>query len=274
MEHLSGKVAVITGAGSGIGLALARRFVGEGMHIVLADVEEPALAAAAAQVGALGAETLAVPTDVSALADVEALAAAALDRFGAVHLVCNNAGVGGAGPAWDLALWRWVIDVNLWGVVHGVHTFLPILREQGEGHIVNTASWAGIVPGVVGPAYIASKHAVVGLTERLFHELAGSGIGVSVVCPSVVTTQIVNAERNWPAELGPVPTDALNPEEQEILDLFRAVLEADGIDPAEVADAVLEAVTAPRFWVLTHKDRLPHAIDRLRRAGEGLDPLL
>lgn len=273
MEHLEGKVAVVTGAGSGIGLALARRFAGEGMRVVLADVEEPALRAAATAVATTGVETLAVPTDVSQVEAVEALAAATLDRFGAAHVVCNNAGVGGTGPAWDLALWRWVIDVNLWGVVHGVHAFLPILREQGEGHIVNTASWAGIVPGVVGPAYIASKHAVVGLTERLFHELAGTGIGVSVVCPGVVTTQIVDAERNWPAELGPPPTGALSADEREILDLFRAVLEADGIDPAEVADAVLEAVTSSRFWVLTHPDRMPHAIERLQRAAEGLDPI-
>jgi len=273
MEHLENKVAVVTGAGSGIGLALAKRFAGEGMRVVLADVEEPALQDAAAEVAHAGAETLAVPTDVSDADAVEALAATTLDRFGAVHVVCNNAGVGGVGPAWDLALWRWVIDVNLWGVVHGVRTFLPILREQGEGHIVNTASWAGIVPGMVGPAYIASKHAVVGLTERLFHELAGTGIGVSVVCPGVVSTQIVDAERNWPSELGPPPTGALSADEQEVLDLFRSVLEADGIDPADVADAVVEAVTSSRFWVLTHPQNLPHAIERLQRAAEGLDPI-
>jgi NAD(P)-dependent dehydrogenase (short-subunit alcohol dehydrogenase family) len=150
MELAAGKVAVVTGAAGGIGLALAERFARSGMHVVLADVDEAALDAAAGTVAALGVETLAVPTDVSDEAAVQALAAAALERFGAAHVVCNNAGVATMADPWTgpLSSWEWVVGVNLWGVIHGVRAFLPILVEQGEGHIVNTASIAGLLPGL------------------------------------------------------------------------------------------------------------------------------
>src|SRR6202142_2714284 len=169
MRLEAGKIAVVPGAASGIGFGLAERFATAGMHVVLADVDESGLASAAERIGAHGRETLTVRTDVSDEASVQALAAAATQRFGTVHVVCNNAGVVSQSDAWfgPLSAWTWVLGVNLWGVIHGVRAFLPILAGQGEGHIVNTASIAGLLPGF-GAAYDATKHAVVALTEDLY----------------------------------------------------------------------------------------------------------
>ncbi len=274
LDQLEGKVAVVTGAGSGIGAAMCDAFAALGMAIVAADIEQEALEATAARLTSAGVPVLAVPTDVTDPDAVDALAAAALERFEEVHLVCNNAGVGGQGPPWDLPTWRWVLDVNLFGVVHGIHTFWPILREQGEGHIVNTASMAGVAPSPVGPAYIASKYAVVGLSQRLHIETQGSGVGVSVLCPGMVATRIVDAERNWPAELGPSPVGQLSPDEQELLDAFRQALETSGLPPAEVAAAVVAAVSEGRFWVFTHPEHLASAAGHLERIMQGLPPSL
>ena len=189
MELTAGQVAVVTGAGSGIGLSLAERFAAAGLHLVLADVQVDALESAAAQVGGRGVDVLTVRTDVSKVADVEALAAQTLERFGAVHVVCNNAGVAPRSDPWfgPLSSWEWVMGVNFWGVVHGCRTFLPHLA--GGGHIVNTASVAGLMPGF-SPSYDASKHAVVAITEGLYTtlQLAGLPIGVSVLCPGWVRT--------------------------------------------------------------------------------------
>lgn len=272
MDQLQGKVAVVTGAASGIGAAMCEAFAAEGMRIVAADVEAPRLAEVAQAWEQAGVDVLPVPTDVTDAASVDALAAAALDRFGAVHVVCNNAGVGGQGPPWDLPSWRWVVDVNLFGVVHGVHTFLPILREQGEGHIVNTASMAGVMPSPVGPAYCATKYAVVGLSQRLYLENQASGVGVSVLCPGMVATRIVDAERNWPAELGPSPIGKLNDDEQALLDAFRGALEQAGLPPAEVAAQVLDAVRSDRFWVFTHPEHFAAAQEHLHRVAAGEPP--
>ncbi len=172
MQLEAGKVAVVTGAASGIGFALAERFAQSGMHVVLADIEAVALDAAAERIAAHGVETLAVVTDVSSEAAVQALAAAAVERFGSVHLVCNNAGVVSKADAWagPISAWEWVMGVNFWGIVHGVRAFLPVLVENGGGHIVNTASIAGLMPGF-GASYDASKHAVVALTEDLFLDM-------------------------------------------------------------------------------------------------------
>lgn len=253
MQDLAGKTAVITGAASGMGRAFAERFADAGMNIVLADVEVPRLEEAAAAVAARGVETLAVPTDVSDAAAVDRLRDAALERFGRVHLVCNNAGVGGSlsGRQIDLDEWRWVLGVNLWGVVHGHRSFLPHLLEHGDGHIVNTASMAGHFPG--HGAYSASKWAVVAITEGLYQQLRarGSTVGVSCLCPGWVATDIGTSDRNrpeWAAPRGlaePVDEEAARVREY-VLDQLR-----HGMPPAEVADMVHDAVLADRFWIFT-----------------------
>lgn len=272
MELGPGKVAVVTGAGSGIGLALANAFAGAGCSVVLADVQEDALAAAAVEVEAHGVDTLTVVTDVSKAEQVEALAAATMERFGAVHIVCNNAGVGGTGDPWvgPIETWEWVIGVNMWGVIHGVRAFLPHIVMSGGGHIVNTASIAGLYPGFSGP-YDASKHAVVALTESLYTSLqsAQMPVGVSCLCPGWVKTGIAKSERNWPAELGAMPeTDAAGEVSKGYVQ--RAIDE--GMPPAAVADLVVEAVGADRFWVFPHPDFVEIAMERFHTIGEGLNP--
>jgi NAD(P)-dependent dehydrogenase (short-subunit alcohol dehydrogenase family) len=270
MELSKGQVAVVTGGASGIGLALADRLARAGLHLVLADVQEDALAAAAEEVGSRGVEVLTVPTDVSKEADVQALAAATLERFGAVHVVCNNAGVAARADPWfgPLSAWEWVMGVNFWGVVHGCRTFLPHLVDGG--HIVNTASIAGLYPGF-GPAYDASKHAVVAITEQLYNTVTAAGlpIGVSVLCPGWVRTRIIDAERNWPASMGDKP--AADPAS----DVSRHYVEqalAEGRTPASVADAVADAITGGRFWVIPHQDFLDLAIERWATIADRLDP--
>ena len=206
MEAFQGKVAVVTGAASGIGRALAERCAQEGMKVVLADIEEPALLQANRELAAQGAETLAVPTDVSQAGDVETLARKAFETYKAVHLLCNNAGVGGGKTAWEstLADWEWVLGVNLWGVIHGIHFFVPrMLEQQSEGHIVNTASMAGLIYGPGQSSYKVSKHGVVSLSETLYYELAlqGASLKVSVLCPGYVNTNVLDSQRNRPARL-------------------------------------------------------------------------
>ncbi len=251
MQDFAGKVAVITGGAGGIGRALAERFAAEGMRLVLADLEEATLAGTVAELTAEGATVIGVPADVSAVGDVEAVRDEALDAFGAVHVVCNNAGVAGGGILGaPLELWRWVIDVNLHGVVHGVHTFLPLLLEQDEGHIVNTASLAGL-QGVAGlGVYCTTKFAVVGLSESLWFDLHGMGanVGVSVLCPGFVQTQIGNSARNAPDSLQEWRTSDTAAATQQ---MANALAEA-GIEPAVVAEHVLDAVREPRFYVIPH----------------------
>lgn len=201
MELGPGRVAVVTGAASGIGLAMANALAAAGCSVVLADVQADALEAAAAEVAAQGVDTLAVVTDVSKADQVEALAAATMERFGAVHVVCNNAGVGGAGDPWigPIETWEWVIGVNLWGVVHGIRAFLPHIVLSGGGHIVNTASMLGLYPGFSAP-YGATKHAVVAISEGLYSSMkdAQLPVGVSCLCPGWVRTGIAESDRNWP----------------------------------------------------------------------------
>ena len=202
MVELRNRVAVVTGGVGGIGRALAERFLAEGMSVVLADIEREPLEQVAGELD--GDRVLAVPTDVTDAASVEALRDAALERFGAVHVICNNAGVGGLGhTTWDspIEAWEWVLGVNLWGVLHGIRTFVPLLVEQDEGRVVNTASLAGLraLPGF-GP-YAVSKHAVVALSEgmHLELELQGSQVRVHVLCPGFLKTRIAESDRNWPA---------------------------------------------------------------------------
>jgi NAD(P)-dependent dehydrogenase (short-subunit alcohol dehydrogenase family) len=272
MELTAGKVAVVTGAASGIGLALAERFARAGLDVVLADVEQPALQAASEKIAGLGAKTLAVPTDVSDEAAVNALAAAAVDRFGAVHVVCNNAGVASLADPWfgPLSAWKWVLGVNLWGVIHGIRAFLPMLAAQGEGHIVNTASAAGLFPGT-SPSYDASKHAVVAISEDLYKamKIARLPVGVSVLCPGWVRTGIGQAERNWPESLGEVPPPAATagvtvPHVQRAVD--------EGMAPAAVAGLVADAITADRFWVFTDPEFTQVALRRWQGVAEGDNP--
>jgi NAD(P)-dependent dehydrogenase (short-subunit alcohol dehydrogenase family) len=272
MELTAGKVAVVTGAASGIGLALAGRFARAGLDVVLADVEQTALRAAERQIAGLGVKTLAVPTDVSDEAAVNALAAASVDRFGAVHVVCNNAGVTSDADPWfgPVSGWSWVLGVNLWGVIHGIRAFLPLLAAQSESHIVNTASAAGLIPAT-SPSYDATKHAVVAISEDLYRamKIAGLPVGVSVLCPGWVRTSIHQAKRNWPQSLGEVPPSAMTagltaPYVQRAID--------EGMAPAAVADLVADAIAADRFWVFTDPRFTQMALDRWQRIAEGDNP--
>lgn len=245
MQDFDGKVAVVTGAASGIGLGLARRFAAEGMKVVLGDVEKDALDAAVAELDASGAEIEGVVTDVTDPAQVQALADAAMARFGAVQVVCNNAGVGGGGLSWEmpLATWEWVIGVNLWGVIHGVRTFAPLLIDQPEGHMVNTASVAGLVAAPFMGPYNASKHAIVGISETLYHEftMVAPHVKVSVLCPGWVNTKIADSVRNRPAHLQ--SDESAEPFEVGAGEMLRQFLE-QGISPDVVAGKVLDAIRA------------------------------
>jgi NAD(P)-dependent dehydrogenase (short-subunit alcohol dehydrogenase family) len=251
MQDLEGRVAVVTGGASGIGYALAQRFASEGMRVVLGDVEAPALEVACSQLADGGATVLGVPTDVTDPEQVEALARAAEQQFGAIHIACNNAGVGAGGLSWEAPLetWQWVIGVNLWGVVHGVRSFVPRIIEQDAGHVVNTASVAGLVAAPFMGPYNASKHAVVAVSETLHHELAmmAPHVKVSVLCPAWVNTRIGESERNRPSDLAIERSS----EASVMQDALRGFL-ANGLDPAVVAGRVLDAVRAEQFWVLTH----------------------
>jgi NAD(P)-dependent dehydrogenase (short-subunit alcohol dehydrogenase family) len=255
MHPLTGKTAVITGAASGIGLSLARRFGAEAMKLVMADIEPDALAAAAAGLRASGIDVVTQVTDVSNGDQVDELGQVALDAFGAVHLVCNNAGVGGGGLINTLttADWEWVLGVNLWGVIHGMRVFLPMLLEQGEGHIVNTASVAGLFAAPFMGPYNASKFAVVAISETAHNELAmtGSEVGISVLCPSWVKTRIHESARNRPDDLRNDDDDGAA--ESMVAEAIEGFV-AGGLSPEAVADQVADAVAAKRFYILTHPD--------------------
>jgi NAD(P)-dependent dehydrogenase (short-subunit alcohol dehydrogenase family) len=260
MRTFQGRVAVITGAASGIGRGLARRCAREGMKVVLADIEPAALAEAEGELRALGAPVLGVVTDVSQARDVEQLAESALGAFGAIHLLCNNAGVGVVRSVWEstLADWEWVLGVNLWGVIHGVRVFVPIMLSQGgECHIVNTASIAGLVvgPGSAG-SYNVSKHGVIALSETLYYELAerGARVRVSVLCPGWVDTRIFDAERNRPRALRNDPLTL--PSDPAAEAVIRAGREAaqQGMSPDQVADCVFQAVEREQLYIFTHPE--------------------
>jgi NAD(P)-dependent dehydrogenase (short-subunit alcohol dehydrogenase family) len=265
MQELAGRVAVVTGGASGIGLGLATRFLAEGMKVVVADVEKDALDHAVTTLqgdGGVGGDVLGVVTDVTDAAQVAALADATMERFGAVHVVCNNAGVGGGGLSWEMPLstWEWVIGVNLWGVIHGIRSFVPLLLQQPEGHVVNTASVAGLVAAPFMGPYNASKHAVVGVSETLHHEMAfmGANVGVSVLCPGWVNTRIADSERNRPAHLAVDPLAGADLEAQEaqssvMRDTLQTMIE-QGMPTDVVAGKVLDAIRNEQFWVLTHDD--------------------
>lgn len=254
MKELKGKVAVVTGAASGIGLAMTKQFVSEGMPVVMADVEEEALAASASQLQAEGADVLGVLCDVSDAVSVNDLAEQTLSAYGGVHVVCNNAGVGPGGLMLETTAeeWEWIVGVNVMGVAYGVITFGPILAEAGEGHIVNTASEAGLVTNSALGMYCATKHAVVGLSESLWREVHPLGVGVSCLCPNLVNTQIFQSERNRPYD------SELTATQNAIMTPMREMLSARGIAPSQVAANVVSAIVEDRFWVFTH-DITPEA---------------
>jgi NAD(P)-dependent dehydrogenase (short-subunit alcohol dehydrogenase family) len=275
MDQLSGKVAVVTGAASGIGLAMAEAFAAEGMRLVLADVDEAGMAAALSTLTGSGAEAIAVPTDVSDPSSVEALRDETLSSFRTAHVICNNAGVGGGGPLWEVPLevWQWVFGVNFWGVVHGIRSFVPLLLEQGEGHVVNTASAAGLLSTPFLGPYSASKHAVVATSETLRLDLAGRGVGVSVLCPMWVRTRIHDSDRNAPESV--TSAQANTARDPATADSFRSLLAGlvgSGLEPSVVASDVVSAVKEDRFWVLPHPEAAAAAEARGRQIGSGENP--
>ena len=272
MKDLQGKVAVVTGGASGIGKAVAAKAAGEGMKLVIADIEEGALKDAERELAGGGADVLAVQCDVAEGDSVRALRDRALDRFGAVHLVHNNAGVGLGGPIWEVpeSDWRWILGVNLWGVVHGIAAFVPLLVEQGEGHVVNTASIAGLASAPFLGPYNATKQAVVAMSETLYKDLqAGgvTGVGVSVLCPGFVQTRIAESDRNRPAWAPERDVEGA-PE-------MRAAIQAmvdGGIPTAAVADRVLDAVRTNAFYILTHPELNEAVRTRFDDIVEGRPP--
>jgi NAD(P)-dependent dehydrogenase (short-subunit alcohol dehydrogenase family) len=257
MKEFKGKVAVITGAASGIGRGIAERCVSEGMKVILADIDEANLTKAETELRTYGGAVVGVRTDVSKRTDVELLARHALDTFGQVHLLFNNAGVAAGGAPWEATWndWEWVIGVNLWGVIHGVKVFTPLMLAQNtDCHIINTSSTAGLTVGGTSAPYAVTKHAVVALSESLYLTLQqrNSLVKVSVLCPGLIRTNIANAERNRPAELRNEPV-AMTPEMQAGLAAFKAAMEAS-MPPLQVADMVFDAIKKEQFYILTHPE--------------------
>ncbi len=276
MKDLAGRVAVITGAGSGFGREFARIAARERMKLMLADVQQDALDGAVGEARASGAQAVGLRVDVASAADVQRLAERTMEEFGAAHLLFNNAGVaGGGGYVWEASLkdWQWVLGVNLMGVVHGIRSFVPLMLKQDcECHVVNTASAAGLVSAPLMAVYNVSKHGVVTLSETMFHDLraAGAKVGVSVLCPAFVPTNIRQSERNRPAEL---TEDAL-PTPSQIAARQRAekAVGSGRLSAAEVAQMTFEAVRQGRFYVITHPKMLASVELRLQDIAAQRNP--
>ncbi len=247
--ELDGRIAVVTGAASGIGLGLTERFLAEGMAVVMADIEQPVLGREADRLTAAGGRVHPVVCDVSDPDQIAALRDETLATYGAVHLLCNNAGVASGRPNVKTRpeVWQWVIGVNVLGVGYAVSAFAPLMIEQGEGHIVNTASEAGLGSTSILGSYHASKYAVVGLSESLYLELEGTGVGVSCLCPELVDTKIFESSRNAPAELG------FRPPAEVPMAQLEQWMGTKAMASADVAADVVYAVRANRFWVITHQ---------------------
>ena len=256
LTEFDGKVAVVTGAASGIGRAICERFAGLGMRIVMADVEGAILRESAEQIEATGAEVLTMRVDVSQADELSRLAEGTIERFGKVHVVCNNAGVFAGGLTWEAigTDWEWVLGVNLYGVLHGIRAFVPIMLEQNEpGHIVNTCSMAGLINTPFSGAYNVSKHAALSLTETLYHELRmkQTPVGCSALCPELIRTGIANSDRNRPAHLKR-PEGASTPEMEIVDEAIRTSIET-GLDPHVMADRVYEGIKQDRFYLLAEE---------------------
>lgn len=277
MKEFKGKVAVVTGAASGIGLGIAEQCAEEGMSVVLADIDRQALACAEETFKARGAKVITVEVDVSKSAAVENLARQTLDAFGAVHLLFNNAGIGVGGAIWEdtLADCEWAIGVNLWGVIHGLRTFVPImLKQDTQCHIVNTASMAGLMACHPMATYQLTKHAVVALTENTYHALAqrGAKIKTSVLCPGWVNTRILESESHRPQELcNPATNDQVSPENVALFKVVSEVL-AKGMPPRTVAPLVFQAIREERFYILSHPNWKTAIKERLESILEDGNP--
>jgi NAD(P)-dependent dehydrogenase (short-subunit alcohol dehydrogenase family) len=277
MRDVTGKVAVITGAASGIGRGMAESFAAAGMKVVLSDVEEDVLTETTKTLRDEGADVHAVVTDVSKAEQVQALADESVKKFGAVHVLCNNAGIGiPSGNSWETTLddWKWTIDVNLMGVIHGVRSFVPIMLEQGsDSHVVNTASMAGLIAGADIASYAVTKFGVVALSEHLYLELerAGAKTKVSVLCPGFVATRIMDSERNRPPDrpdASPAPED---PAYQLFYEWFSDQIDK-GLSSRNVGDQVLSAIREERFYILTHPDWNYMIEHRVKSILEGQNP--
>jgi NAD(P)-dependent dehydrogenase (short-subunit alcohol dehydrogenase family) len=255
MKQLKGKVAAVTGAASGLGRSMALAFAAEGMHVALADVDLENLSSVENEAREKGIRACSMQVDVSKAAEMEAFAERAVKEMGAVHLVCNNAGVSPLGAVWEntVADWQWILGVNLWGVIHGVRAFTPRLIAQNEGHIVNTASVAGLISPPGSGAYNATKHAVVTLSESLYHDLRerNSAVGVSVLCPAYVPTRITESERNRPDELKRASRE-VSPETVARQAMLEKAVRSGKVSADQVAQAVVAAVKEERFYILTH----------------------
>jgi NAD(P)-dependent dehydrogenase (short-subunit alcohol dehydrogenase family) len=265
-DDLTNKVCVVTGGGSGIGRALARRFAAAGMRVAIGDIEAGAIDATLAELGGNRERVLGVECDVRSIDEVRRLRDETVKRFGGVHLVCLNAGVAPVGPILETSLevWSWLLDVNLRGVIHGIHAFGPLLVEQHAGHIVCTASAAGVSDTPTIGAYGATKHAVVGLAAALRGELAGSGVGVSVLCPGQINTRIFESERNRPAGMADPSKD------NALLQILRDMLATNGAPPEHVAEVVYRAVLDNQFFVFPTADLDPMIQARIADVQQGL----
>lgn len=273
MQQLAGKTAFVTGGASGIGFALGRALAAAGMKVMLADIERDALATAVKTLNEAGHDVQSVLCDVADAPSVERAATACLAAFGKVHVVCNNAGVGGGGGVDDISLetWRWVLDVNLMGVLHGIRTFLPRIRAHGEGgHIVNTASMAGLQSGLGFSPYATSKYAVVAMSEGLAKEVATLGIGVTVLCPGFVRTRIWESGRNRQERYGPaLPPDPASTAGKLLAHL--AERGRSGLDPDEVAAQTLAAIRANELYVFTHPEMRDEVDERFAAINAAFD---
>jgi len=280
VKDLDGKTAIVTGAASGIGLGIARAFAKEGINVVLADIRPEPLASAREEIAGLGVKAIAVPTDVSLLPEVEALGRAAEAAFGKIHIAVNNAGVAFHGtPLAQIGMrdWEWVIGVNIYGVIHGIRTFVPLIQRHGEGgHIVNTASTAGfrVTPDLHHGAYAMTKHAVVALSEALRHELEATGVGVSALCPGAVNTKLHSSSVYRPSRLG----GAYERPEHGFMHAFME----QGLCPDWVGERLLQGIkagefliftsSAPRQWVAGRHQIVSDAFDRIEALEIGSRP--
>jgi len=277
LKEFKSKVAVITGAASGIGRAIAEKCAAEGMKVVLADINKKGLVEVESELKSTGAQALAVPTDVSKASDIEKLAEKTLKQFGEVHLLVNNAAVYTTGSIWESTLsdWEWVLGVNLFGVIHGVHVFLPIMHKQdSNAYIVNVSSMTGLTRSTNIGTYTVSKHGIVALSETLYYELAerDSNVKVSVLCPGRVNTPVAEAARRRFTEMQNVPGERkMTSKDRELIERMGRAFK-EGMDPKDVAEKVFDAVREEKFYILTHPEEKVRVKRRIEAILEERNP--